>query len=57
MNYLNTGDIIVAQCTSEGYGAINIIRVSGNHLSDLYAKIVKQNTPQDQTQYYLKAYL
>ncbi len=45
MNYLNTGDIIVAQCTSEGYGAINIIRVSGNSLSGLYAKMVKQNIP------------
>tara|TARA_B100001989_G_scaffold250885_1_gene228878 strand:- start:602 stop:1939 length:1338 start_codon:yes stop_codon:yes gene_type:complete len=45
MNYLNTEDIIVAQCTSEGYGAINIIRVSGSSLSGLYAKMVKQNIP------------
>ena len=45
MNYLNTGDIIVAQCTSEGYGAINVIRVSGSSLSDLYTKMVKQKIP------------
>jgi len=45
MNYLNTGDIIVAQCTSEGYGAINVIRVSGNALSELYKKMVKQKIP------------
>ena len=38
MNYLNTEDIIVAQCTSEGYGAINIIRVSGNSLSEPICK-------------------
>ncbi len=45
MNYLNTEDIIVAQCTSEGHGAINIIRISGNSLVELYLKTVKQNNP------------
>ena len=43
MNYLNTEDIIVAQCTAEGYGAINIIRLSGASLASLYEKIVKEN--------------
>ena len=42
MNYLNTEDIIVAQCTAEGYGAINIIRISGDSLAGLYEKIVKE---------------
>ena len=45
MNYLNTEDIIVAQCTSEGHGAINIIRISGDSLTELYLKTVKQNSP------------
>ena len=45
MNYLNTEDVIVAQCTAEGYGAINIIRLSGASLAGLYEKIVKENTP------------
>ena len=45
MNYLNTEDIIVAQCTSEGHGAINIIRISGDSLAELYLKTVKQNSP------------
>ena len=42
MNYLNTENIIVAQCTAEGYGAINIIRISGASLEGLYGKIVKE---------------
>tara|TARA_S200000501_G_scaffold15947_2_gene14307 strand:+ start:32470 stop:33804 length:1335 start_codon:yes stop_codon:yes gene_type:complete len=42
MNYLNTENIIVAQCTAEGYGAINIIRISGASLGGLYRKIVKE---------------
>ena len=46
MNYLNTEDIIVAQCTAEGHGAINIIRISGPCLLDLYHKITKKiNSP------------
>ena len=43
MNYLNTEDIIIAQCTAEGYGAINIIRLSGASLASLYKKIVKES--------------
>ena len=42
MNYLNTEDIIVAQCTAEGHGAINVIRISGPCLLDLYQKITKE---------------
>ena len=44
MNYLNTENIIVAQCTAEGYGAINIIRISGASLEGLYGKIVKEKS-------------
>ncbi len=44
MNYLNTEDIIVAQCTPEGHGAINIIRISGSSLAELYMKTVKEDS-------------
>ena len=41
MHYLNTEDVIIAQCTSEGFGAINVIRISGLSLVGLYKKITK----------------
>ena len=41
MHYLNTEDVIIAQCTSEGFGAINVIRISGPSLVGLYKKITK----------------
>ena len=41
MHYLHTDDVIVAQCTSEGVGAVNIIRISGNKLEQLYKQITK----------------
>ena len=41
MHYLNTEDVIIAQCTSEGFGAINVIRISGSSLVGLYKKITK----------------
>ena len=41
MHYLHTEDVIVAQCTSEGVSAINVIRISGKNLVGLYKKITK----------------
>ena len=41
MNYLHTEDVIIAQCTSGGLGAINVIRVSGQTLGGIYKKITK----------------
>ena len=41
MNYLNTEDTIIAQCTAEGHGAINIIRISGSSLFQLYQSLTK----------------
>jgi len=41
VNYLHTEDVIIAQCTSGGLGAINVIRVSGQALEGIYKKITK----------------
>jgi len=45
MHYLHTEDVIVAQCTSEGVSAINVIRISGKNLVELYKKITKSQKP------------
>ena len=41
MHYLHTEDVIIAQCTSGGLGAINVIRLSGQALGGIYKKITK----------------
>ena len=40
-NYLDIEDNIVALATANGIGSIDVIRISGNNLIDLYAKITK----------------
>ena len=42
-NYLDIEDNIVALATANGVGSIDVIRISGNNLIDLYAKITKDN--------------
>ena len=41
MSYLNVDDTIVAQCTSEGKSSIDIVRISGPSLVELYKKITR----------------
>ena len=58
VNYLNTEDVIVAQCTSDGSGAINIIRISGRDLETLYKKITcSRKKPRPNTIVYKNIYI
>jgi len=58
VNYLQTEDIIVAQCTSDGPGAINIIRLSGSNLNSIYKIITKsKSNPKANTIIYKGVYV
>jgi len=58
VNYLQIDDVIIAQCTSDGAGAINIIRLSGSSLESLYKSLTKiKNSPKPNTIIYRNIYM
>ena len=57
MHYLHTEDVIIAQCTSGGLGAINVIRISGQALGEIYKKITKTKKNLFQTPFFKKTYI
>ena len=44
-NYLDTEDNIVALATASGLGSLDVIRISGMSLLELYSKITKETKP------------
>lgn len=58
VNYLQTEDVIIAQCTSDGPGAINIVRLSGSSLGSLFRNLTKIKTdPKPNTITYQDIYI
>ena len=58
VSYLDTEDVIVAQCTPGGASAVNIIRISGPELGSLYKILTKsKKNPTPNTILYKNIYI